>query len=301
MPIIDGKRVAAEVCTRLATETERIRMNHQVQPGLAVVIIGDDPASKIYVATKVKKARELQIHSVNFTLPASTSQVEVLELIARLNNDPLFHGILVQSPPPPGINERAIIDVLHPAKDVDCFTPHNLGKLILGDEDGFIPCTPGGIMALLRHTQIETEGKHAVILGRSNIVGKPMAMLLARKSKSANATVTLCHSRSQHLAEITRTADILIAAMGQPESVTANMVKEGAVVIDVGISRRDDPEAHKGYRVVGDVDFAQVEPLASHITPVPGGVGPMTIATLMYNTVKACCQQHQLPPPGPLF
>jgi methylenetetrahydrofolate dehydrogenase (NADP+)/methenyltetrahydrofolate cyclohydrolase len=212
--------------------------------------------------------------------------------VERLNADPDVHGILVQSPPPPQIDERAVIETIDPAKDVDCFHPYNVGKLLIGDTDGFLPCTPHGVLVLLERSGAETRGKSAVVIGRSNIVGKPMAALLCRRG--VDATVTLCHSRTANLADVCRKADIIVAAIGRANFVTADMVKDGAVVVDVGINRVDDPEAKRGYRLVGDVDFAAVEPKASLITPVPGGVGPMTIAMLLRNAVIGCCRQNGL-------
>ena len=232
--------------------------------------------------------RELGLHSVKLELPASTTQDELLERVKELNRDPAIHGILVQSPPPPHIDEPAIVRALDPAKDVDGFHPVNVAKLVLGDETGFVPCTPLGCQRLLIENGIEIAGAHVVVLGRSMIVGKPLALLLMQKAPGGNATVTVVHSRSRNLAEITRSADILIAAIGQAQFVRREHVRDGAVVIDVGINRVDDPTNERGYRLVGDVAFDEVAPKAAAITPVPGGVGPMTIAMLMSNTVKAC-------------
>ncbi len=286
--VIDGKMVAAKVNEETAKMVADMARSGNMQPGLAVVLVGDDPASQVYVGMKVKKCAELGIYSEKRVLPADASQEDVLGVVRELNEDPKIHGILVQSPPPPQIDEREIVRAILPSKDVDCFHPENVGKMLLGDEDGFQPCTPAGIMELLKRYDIDPEGKHAVVIGRSNIVGKPMMALLVQKAKGANATVTVCHSRTKNIAEIAATADILIAAIGKPEFVTADMVKEGAVVIDVGINRIDDPAAKRGYRLVGDVAFDEVAGKASLITPVPGGVGPMTIAMLMRNAVKAC-------------
>ena len=265
-----------------------------MQPGLAVVIIGDDPASHVYVNAKEKKANELGILSKKIVLPADTTQEEVLKLIDELNNDETIHGILVQSPPPAHIDEEEIILSISPDKDVDCFHPYNVGRMLIGDENGFKPCTPHGCMVLMEKSGIDPSGKHAVIIGRSNIVGKPMAALLVQKAKGANATVTICHSRTQNMAELVKQADIVVAAIGKPNFVTADMVKEGAVVIDVGINRVEDASKKSGFRLVGDVDFASVEPKASWITPVPGGVGPMTIGMLMKNTIVACCNINKV-------
>jgi methylenetetrahydrofolate dehydrogenase (NADP+)/methenyltetrahydrofolate cyclohydrolase len=234
--------------------------------------------------------RDLGLHSVKLELPADTSQNELLARVDRLNRDPAIHGILVQSPPPKHIDEAAVVRAIDPVKDVDGFHPMNVAKLALGDESGFVPCTPLGCQRLLIESGVEISGAHVVILGRSMIVGKPLALLLMRKGKGGDATVTVAHSRSQCLPEITRSADILIAAIGQPEFVRAEHVREGAVVIDVGINRVDDPTIERGYRLVGDVAFAEVWEKAFAITPVPGGVGPMTIAMLMANTVRACHQ-----------
>jgi methylenetetrahydrofolate dehydrogenase (NADP+)/methenyltetrahydrofolate cyclohydrolase len=292
MTRIDGKQVAARAFERLEKQTAQLQKEHGITAGLAVVIIGDDPASQVYVRNKVKRATALGMHSVKHELPKEASQEEVLRLVKKLNGESNIHGILVQSPPPPQIDERAIIEAINPAKDVDCFHPYNVGKLLIGDNDGFLPCTPQGVMELIKYYEIETSGKHAVIIGRSNIVGKPMSVLLSRKAPYANCTVTMCHSRTRDIPSITRQADILIAAIGKPNFVKSGMVKENAVVIDVGINRVDAPGTEKGYRLAGDVDFDEVAPKSSYITPVPGGVGAMTIAMLLVNTVKACCMQN---------
>ncbi|MBO4304566.1 MAG: bifunctional methylenetetrahydrofolate dehydrogenase/methenyltetrahydrofolate cyclohydrolase FolD [Lentisphaeria bacterium] len=285
--LIDGKAIAAEINRENAAEAAAIAKEYGASPGLAVVLVGKDPASQVYVASKVKKCAELGLYSEKIVLPESATQQEVLDVVRSLNGNPAIHGILVQSPPPPQIDEQAVINAIDPAKDVDCFHPFNVGKLLLGDLSGLLPCTPWGVIQLLERSGISPAGKHAVILGRSNIVGKPMAALLMAKGKNADATVTVCHSRTKNLAEITRTADILIAAVGKPGFVKGDMVKEGVVVIDVGINRVPDPSAPKGTRLVGDVDFDSVAPKAARITPVPGGVGPMTIAVLMRNTICA--------------
>ncbi len=287
--ILDGKAVAQSVFDRVATQTEALKRDHGLTPGLAVVLIGDDPASRVYVNMKEKRSKKYGLHSAKHVLPEDATQSDVIGLVEQLNNDPAIHGILVQSPPPPQIDERQVIEAINPKKDVDCFHPTNVGAMLIGDEDGFVPCTPAGVMEILKYYDIETSGKHAVILGRSNIVGKPMAVLLSRKGDYANCTVTICHSRTKDLPAMTREADILIAAIGRAEMVTADMVKDGVVVIDVGINRIDDPEAKKGYRLVGDVAYDEVSQKASAITPVPGGVGPMTIAMLLQNTITACC------------
>ncbi|HWL52080.1 MAG TPA: bifunctional methylenetetrahydrofolate dehydrogenase/methenyltetrahydrofolate cyclohydrolase FolD [Chthoniobacteraceae bacterium] len=289
MQLIDGKKIANETHaeTRLAVEALK---KAGVTPGLAVVLVGEDPASRAYVRSKDKMSLELGLHSVKHELPASTTQEELIEVVQRLNADPEIHGILVQSPPPPHIDEAAVVAAIDPAKDVDGFHPVNVAKLAMDDPTGFVPCTPLGCQRLLLSSGIDPAGAHVVVLGRSMIVGKPMALLLMAKGKGGNATVTVVHSRSRDLAAITRSADIIIAAIGRPGFVTADHVREGAVVIDVGINRVEAPETEKGYRLVGDVAFDEVAPKCSHITPVPGGVGPMTIAMLMANTVKACRQ-----------
>jgi methylenetetrahydrofolate dehydrogenase (NADP+)/methenyltetrahydrofolate cyclohydrolase len=288
--LIDGKKIAEKVLEQCRAEIAEMKAAGRV-PGLAVVLVGSDPASTFYVRSKDKKCRELGIHSVKHELPATTSQEDLLALIGELNADPAIHGILVQSPPPAHIDEAAIVRAIDPAKDVDGFHPVNVAKLALEDPTGFVPCTPLGCQVLLEESGIPVEGAEVVVLGRSMIVGKPMALLLMAKGKAANATVTVAHSRSRDLPSITRRADILVAAIGKPEFVRADHVKDGAVVIDVGINRVDDPTRESGYRVAGDVAFAEVAPKCRAITPVPGGVGPMTIAMLMANTVKACRQQ----------
>ena len=292
--VIDGKSIAAQVHEETAKEVANLARNHNLQPGLAVVLVGEDPASQVYVNMKAKKSAELGIYSDKRVLAQDAAQQEVLDVVDELNKDQKIHGILVQSPPPPHIDESAIVRAIDPAKDVDCFHPANVGKMLLGEGDGFLPCTPHGIMVLLERAGVDPCGRHAVIIGRSNIVGKPMMALLVQKARGANATVTVCHSRTVNIAEMTRQADILIAAIGQAEFVKADMVKEGAVVIDVGINRVDDPDAKRGYRLVGDVAYDEVAAKASLITPVPGGVGPMTIAMLMHNAVKACKMQNGL-------
>ncbi len=287
---INGKEIAESVRESLRKEIDLLSARGY-QPGLAVVLVGEDPASQVYVASKVRACAELGLRSQKWVLPAETTQGELISLIHQLNADPAVHGILVQSPPPPHINERAVVLAIDPRKDVDGFHPENVAKLVLEDPSGFVPCTPLGCMELLRTAGIETAGAHAVVVGRSMIVGKPMAHLLM--SKRANATVTIAHSRTRNLAALCRTADIIVAAVGRPEMLTADFVKKGAVVIDVGINRIADSSRPRGYRIVGDVDYASVAPNCRAITPVPGGVGPMTIAMLMANTVKACRQSLQ--------
>ena len=285
--LIDGKKVAAQVREGLLAEIAALKEQGHT-PGLAVVLVGNDPASQVYVGSKVKACAELGLYSQKWELPADTSQEELVKLIHQLNADDRIHGILVQSPPPPHIDEEAVILNIDPRKDVDGFHPANVAKLVLEDAEGFVPCTPLGCMELLKAYGIETAGKYAVVIGRSMIVGKPMANLLV--AKNANATVTIAHSRTRNLPELCRTADIIVAAVGRPEMVKADYVKEGAVVLDVGINRIADETRPRGYRIVGDVDFDAVRDKCSYITPVPGGVGPMTIAMLMANTVKACRQ-----------
>jgi methylenetetrahydrofolate dehydrogenase (NADP+)/methenyltetrahydrofolate cyclohydrolase len=292
--IIDGKMISAQVNDENAMEVAALARNHNIQPGLAVVLIGEDPASQVYVGMKVKKCNELGILSDKRVLDKDATMGEVLALIDELNKDPKINGILVQSPPPPQIDEEKVVAAIDPAKDVDCFHAQNVGKMLIGKRDGFLPCTPYGVMVLLERSGVDPCGKHAVIIGRSNIVGKPMMALLVQKEAGANATVTCVHSRTPNIAELTRQADILIAAIGKPEFVTADMVKDGAVVVDVGINRVDDPTAKRGYKLVGDVKYDEVAEKASKITPVPGGVGPMTIAMLMQNTIKACKMQNGL-------
>ena len=285
--LINGKEVSQRIRAGLKTEVAELTAQGRT-PGLAVVLVGEDPASQVYVGSKVKACAELGIYSQKWTLPTETTQEELVALIRRLNEDDRIHGILVQSPHQKHIDEEAVELTIAPRKDVDGFRPVNVAKLVLEADEGFVPCTPLGCMELLKAYGIETAGKHAVVIGRSMIVGKPMANLLV--SKKANATVTIAHSRTSNLAEICRSADIIVAAVGRPKMVTADFIKPGAVVLDVGINRVPDASTPKGYRIVGDVDFENVRDLCSAITPVPGGVGPMTIAMLMANTVKACRQ-----------
>jgi methylenetetrahydrofolate dehydrogenase (NADP+)/methenyltetrahydrofolate cyclohydrolase len=286
MQRIDGAAVAAKVMeetkARIAVLAQRA-----VRPGLAVVLVGDDPASRAYVRSKDRKAAELGLHSVKHELAADTSQATLLALVAELNADPAVHGILVQSPPPPQINEAEVVLAIDPRKDVDGFHPVNVAKLAMENPTGFVPCTPLGCIRLLQEAGIETAGKSAVVVGRSMIVGKPMALLLMKRGPGGDATVTVAHSRTRNLAEVTRAADIVIAAIGRPHFLGAEHIREGAVVIDVGINRVDDPTHPKGYRLVGDVDYDAVASKCAAITPVPGGVGPMTIAMLMANCVTA--------------
>ena len=284
--LIDGIAIAARVRARVAAEAAELA-THGVVPGLTVVLVGDDAASAVYVASKEKACHEAGMRGQTIRLPAATTEAELLAVIDGLNADPAVHGILVQMPVPRHIDAQAVIRRIDPAKDVDGFHPVNAGKVLIGDPDAFAPCTPAGVQVLLTESGVETAGKEAVILGRSTIVGKPMAALLVQSGRGADCTVTICHSRTRDLAAHTRRADILIAAIGKPAMVTADMVKPGAVVIDVGINRVEDATATRGYRIVGDVDFAGVREVASKLTPVPGGVGPMTIAMLLANTVRA--------------
>jgi len=283
---IDGAAVAAKVLVETKQRVDALRQRG-IQPGLAVVLVGDDPASRAYVRSKDRKAAELGLHSVKEELPADTTQEQLLALVEKLNADPAVHGILVQSPPPPQIDEAAIVRAIDPRKDVDGFHPVNVAKLALEDPTGFVPCTPLGCIRLLQESGIETAGKNAVVVGRSMIVGKPMALLLMKRGPGGDATVTVAHSRTKNLAAITRAADIVVAAIGRPHFLGSDHIREGAVVIDVGINRIDDPSNPKGYRLVGDVDYDAVADRCAAITPVPGGVGPMTIAMLMSNCVTA--------------
>ena len=288
--LIDGRAIAAQIQNELARRVSELK-GRGIQPGLAFVRVGEDPASKVYVGRKEKACAELGIFSEMHVLPENTSETDLLALIGKLNSNPRLHGILVQAPLPKQIREAVIYSSVLPEKDVDGFHPVNVGKLMLGDPTGFHPCTPAGIRELLARTQVKTAGAEVVVLGRGNIVGKPMAAMLCQKEKNANATVTICHSGTRDIKAHCLRADILIAAMGVAEFVKADMVKAGAVVVDVGVNRVNDPRAKNGSRLVGDVDFANVQPVAGKITPNPGGVGPMTIAMLMQNTVHAAEQQ----------
>jgi methylenetetrahydrofolate dehydrogenase (NADP+)/methenyltetrahydrofolate cyclohydrolase len=289
MNLIDGKAISKKILQETRLEVEALKAGGHT-PGLAVVLVGEDPASRSYVRSKDKTCSELGMFSQKFELPAHTTQEALVALVHELNADSRIHGILVQSPPPAHIDENAVIEAIDPRKDVDGFHPINVAKVAMGAPDAFVPCTPLGCQRLLLESGIETAGAHVVVLGRSMIVGKPMAMLLMQKGLGGDATVTVAHSRTRDLAAVCRTADILIAAIGRPEFVKADFVKEGAVVIDVGINRVPDTAAPNGSKLVGDVAFAEVAPKCKAITPVPGGVGPMTIAMLMHNTVQACKQ-----------
>ena len=273
--LINGKEISAMVRAKIAAEVENLKAQGTT-PGLAVIIVGNDPASKVYVGSKERTCIELGMHSEKYELPENTSEQELLALIEKLNRDDKIHGILCQLPLPKHLNEKIVIDTIVPEKDVDAFHVQNVGKIMLGDYD-FLPCTPAGIMEMLKYSNIDPASKHCVVIGRSNIVGKPMAMLMLH----ANATVTICHSKTANLKEICREADILVAAVGKAKFVTADMVKPGAVVIDVGMNRDENG------KLCGDVDFSNVEPICSAITPVPGGVGPMTITMLMQNTLTS--------------
>ena len=284
--ILDGKALAEEIRGEVATGVAEMQQKHGVTPGLAAVLVGDDPASAIYVRNKRRACDEVGMVSDTFLMPADSTNEQVLARVQALNEDPRFHGILVQLPMPPQIDERLIIESLDPTKDVDGLHPFNVGKLVQGRAD-FVPGTPAGIQQILLRNGHDPAGANVVVCGRSDIVGKPMALLLMQRADGANATVTVCHTRTKDLAEITRQADILVAAIGRPSAITADMIKEGAVVIDVGINRVDDASKKRGYSLEGDVDFDAVSEKASAITPVPGGVGPMTIAMLLVNTLTA--------------
>ena len=283
--LILGKEVSEEIYGELRQRIEALKARG-VTPGLAVVLVGDDPASQVYVRKKGEMCEELGMRSTTIVMPKETTQEELLRKVAELNADPSIHGYLVQLPLPDHIDEEAVIDAIDPSKDVDCFHPSNVGRMLIGDPD-FLPATPAGVQQMLVRSGIETAGKHVVVVGRSNIVGKPMAAMMVQRGAGADSTVTVVHSKTPNLAEITSAADILVVAIGKPRFITADMVKDGAVVIDVGTNRIQDPTHPKGSRLVGDVDFDAVKEKASYITPVPGGVGPMTICMLMANAVRA--------------
>jgi methylenetetrahydrofolate dehydrogenase (NADP+)/methenyltetrahydrofolate cyclohydrolase len=284
--LIDGRAIAKKVRADVAERAEKL-IARGVRPGLAVVLVGDDPASVVYTTSKGKAAEEAGMYSVNLRLPADVSQADLLSRVDALNADPRINGILVQMPLPKHIDPDTVIRRIDPAKDVDGFHPVNVGKMLIGERDGFIPCTPAGIQVLLKESGVTTSGKNCVVIGRSNIVGKPMAALMMQDNANANCTVTVCHRHTVDLGAHTRAADILIVAAGRPKMVTSDMVKPGAVVIDVGTNRVADAAAKSGTKLTGDVEFDSVREVASKITPVPGGVGPMTIAMLMANTVRA--------------
>jgi methylenetetrahydrofolate dehydrogenase (NADP+)/methenyltetrahydrofolate cyclohydrolase len=285
--IISGRAVADEIRAELRERVAELREESGVTPGLATVLVGDDPASHQYVGMKNKAAGAMGIHSRQVTLPADTPEAELLGLVAGLNADPEIHGILVQLPLPAHIDEGKVVEAIHPSKDVDGLHPMSVGRLATDSGHFFAPCTPAGIVEMLIRSGFDPAGKHVVVLGRSNLVGRPLASLLLRKDRGGNATVTVCHSRTRDLGTVTRTADILVAAMGRAEAIKGDMVRPGAVVIDVGTNRVDDPGSEKGYRVCGDVLFDEVVEVAAAISPVPGGVGPMTITMLLSNTVKS--------------
>ena len=284
--VVDGRAIAAQIQQELVVRVTALKQRGVV-PGLAFVRVGEDAASKVYVGRKEKACAELGIVSETHILPEKTSEVELLALIGKLNSTAHLHGILVQAPLPKQIRESVVFSTVLPTKDVDGFHPVNVGKLMLGDDSGFKPCTPAGVMELLARSGVKTDGAEVVVLGRGNIVGKPMAAMLCQKGKNANATVTICHSATRNVKEHCRRADIIIAAIGVAEFLKADMVKPGAVIMDVGVNRIPDPTSKSGTKLVGDVDFANVQPIAGKITPNPGGVGPMTIAMLLQNTVRA--------------
>ena len=284
--IIDGKKLAAETRAEIAAGVAALKAEKGVTPGLAVVLVGDNPASVSYVTAKEKACREAGMYSREIRLPAETPEQVVVDTVKALNADPAIHGILVQLPLPKGISEKKVVDAIAAGKDVDGFTPVNVGRMLIG-EDCFLPCTPHGIVKLIEVTGMDISGKHAVVIGRSNIVGKPVAALLARKGPHANATVTLCHTGTPDVSVYTKTADVVVVAAGRPNTLTGDMLKPGAVVIDVGVNRVPDATKPKGYRLCGDADFASCAEVASAITPVPGGVGPMTITMLLWNTLES--------------
>ena len=284
--LIDGKKLAADTRAEIARGVAALKADTGVTPGLAVILVGENPASISYVTAKEKACADAGMYSREIRLPADTPETTIIETILSLNTDPAIHGILVQLPLPKGISEKKVIDAIAPEKDVDGFTPVNVGKMLIGD-DCFLPCTPHGIIKLIEVTGMEIAGKHAVVIGRSNIVGKPVAALLSRKGPHANATVTLCHTGTPDIAAYTRTADIVVVAAGRPNTLTGDMLKPGAVVIDVGVNRIPDATRPKGFRLCGDADFESCAQVASAITPVPGGVGPMTITMLLWNTLQA--------------
>jgi methylenetetrahydrofolate dehydrogenase (NADP+) / methenyltetrahydrofolate cyclohydrolase len=291
MQILNGKEASQAIKDSLKIEMAQMAVNGKAVPHLVAILIGDNGASETYVASKVKACQEVGFKSTLIRLEEDISSLKLLDMIMDLNRDPEVHGILVQLPLPKHISEEEVINTIDPNKDVDGFHPNNIGRMILGHPT-FIPATPYGIMLLLEHYKIETKGKHAVVIGRSNIVGRPMSILLSENREQGNCTVTICHSHTKNIKELCQSADIIVAALGRPNFVTADMVKEGAVIIDVGITRVPDNTKKSGYRIAGDVDFENVAPKCSFITPVPGGVGPMTIAALMKNTFKACALKH---------
>ena len=284
--IIDGKAIAQEMRGEIRAEVQRLKSEHGVTPGLAVVLVGENPASKVYVRSKGKACADVNILSVERKMPAETTQDELMAVVNELNNDDRIHGILVQLPLPKHLDESEVLNNISPDKDVDGFHPYNVGKMMVG-EPTFLPCTPHGVVQMLVRSGVTIPGSHVVIVGRSNIVGRPLMNMLSQKNDHANATVTVVHTRTRDMASFIRQGDIVIAAAGRAEMVTADMIKEGAVVIDVGINRVEDPSAKRGYRLVGDVDFESVKEKASAVSPVPGGVGPMTITMLLFNTIAS--------------
>ncbi|MEI6515510.1 MAG: bifunctional methylenetetrahydrofolate dehydrogenase/methenyltetrahydrofolate cyclohydrolase FolD [bacterium] len=290
--IIDGKEIAQQIRGELAEKIKHLKTKGVV-PGLGVILVGEDPASKSYVTAKEKACHEIGIYSSDNRLPATATQAELLDLIAKLNADPRINGILVQLPLPKHLNESEVLVAIDPDKDVDGFHPTNVGRMVVG-EKAFMPCTPHGVLQMMARSGVQIEGAHAVIVGRSNIVGKPLANMLMAKGEMANATVTVCHTKTRDIGHFTRQADIVIAAAGRPNTVTADMIREGAVVIDVGVNRIEDATKKAGFRLVGDVDFEACKAKASMITPVPGGVGPMTITMLLYNTVESASRAHKI-------
>jgi methylenetetrahydrofolate dehydrogenase (NADP+)/methenyltetrahydrofolate cyclohydrolase len=295
--ILDGKQLAADMRADIAKQVAELKAAKGITPGLGVILIGADPASTSYVTAKEKACEEAGMYSEDVRVPAETTQAEALALVQKMNGDPRIHGILVQLPLPKHIDEAAVINAIAPEKDVDGFTPINVGRMMIG-ETCFLPCTPNGVIQMLLSAGVETSGKHAVVIGRSNIVGKPVAHLLMRKAKGGNATVTVCHTGTKDLATFTKQADILVVAAGRPNTVTGEMIKPGAVVIDVGVNRVPDATKKNGFRLVGDVAFDSAAQVASLITPVPGGVGPMTITMLLYNTLESATRtglMHQAP------
>ncbi len=290
--IIDGKKIAEEIRAELKADVAILK-TQGIVPGLGVVLVGEDPASQSYVTAKERACENIGIYSDDNRLSAETTQEELLLVVDRMNNDPKINGILIQLPLPKHINEATVLLAINPDKDVDGFHPMNIGKMMIGEET-FLPCTPHGILQLLSRSGVETSGAHVVVVGRSNIVGKPVANMLLQKKEGANATVTLCHTRTKDLGYFTRQADIIIAASGWPNTITADMVKDGVVVIDVGVNRIEDASRERGYRLVGDVDFDAVKEKAAMITPVPGGVGPMTITMLLFNTVLSAKRSNKV-------
>jgi methylenetetrahydrofolate dehydrogenase (NADP+)/methenyltetrahydrofolate cyclohydrolase len=289
--IIDGNKIAAEIRSEIAAGAKKLQTEKGIIPGLAVVLVGEDPASTVYVRNKGKACEQVGIYSETIKLPAQTPEAELLHIIDKLNKDPKFHGILVQLPLPKHIDENKVINSISFTKDVDGFHPINVGKMLIGEPE-FLPCTPAGVQQMLVRSGYDPAGKHVVICGRSNIVGKPLAAILVQKKDGANATITLCHTKTKNMEHYTRQADILIAAAGKPKMITPDMVKDGVVVIDVGVNRVDAPGTEKGWKLAGDVDFDAVKEKAEAISPVPGGVGPMTITMLLANTLKAAEKSH---------